>query len=113
MSMNGFNPGAMTDQELLDKLTQLQARLGVANRWASGAADQLNTMVQMCSEVLTERFERKMFESRFGSAEGGEKTLTLGDETVEAEKNIGDKAPVRVESSLRMRKSKRPVSNND
>lgn len=114
MIMNGFNPEAMTDQELLDKLTNLQARLAVANRWASGGAEQLQLMIQMCSRTLTERFERRMFESRYGTSEGGEKAITTNEDgTTEEKKDIGGKAVERVESGLRMRRTKRPVVKDD
>lgn len=110
--MYGFNPELMSDQELIDKLLQLQTRLGIAGRYGSAAVEQLNSMILLCSATLSERFDRRMFEARFGTAEGGEKVLTVAEDGEGGEKDIGIKTPIKVDSGLRMKRTSRPIKND-
>lgn len=59
-----FNPSGMTDQELLDKTTEIHKRLLYASRFSSNGTlvDQLRSMADACAFEANERAQKRMFE---------------------------------------------------
>lgn len=103
----GFSPTNLTDQELVNKITELQAKLVAASRFSYGAVPQLQDMLQHCMNELRDRADRKLFEHRFGGAPTS-KTL-VGENAASEEKKEIEKKEQKMETTLRIKRTSRPV----
>ena len=59
-----FNTTAMTDQELLDKTTEIHKRLAYAQRFSTDGrlVEQLRAMAEACAFEAGERANRRLFD---------------------------------------------------
>jgi predicted RND superfamily exporter protein len=109
--MEGFTPTTFTDQELLDKVSELHAKLVMANRMSFSAVPQIQMMIELCTNEIRHRAEQKMFEYRFGK-EGEQRDITTCEELEGNTKKEIAKSEEKVETVFRMRRTLRPTRND-
>ena len=108
---NFFDPSKLTDQEILDKLVELNRRYVWACKFSGSPqiGEQIKLMIDQCTFVHNERLNAKLFQMV---------TKNIGD-TLDFDKGRDEqkapagKKPVKVrDHSLRITKSSEPVKDN-
>ncbi len=107
-----FNPQAMTDQELLDKTTEIHKKLVWAQRFSCNGTliDQLKTMADACAFEGNERASRRLFDA-LNKNRPDEKDITPDHSKKASDKTNGKEASTSVkrENVFRSNRSTKPV----
>lgn len=107
-----FNPNAMTDQELLDKTTEIHKRLAYSERFSmdGNLVAQLRAMADACAFEARERSNQRMFDM-LNKNKPDEKDLTPSPKDKTSAKTNSTKSGISVkrEGGLRAQRSSTPV----
>jgi len=112
MILFNFNPQAMTDQELLEKTTEIHKRLAYAQRFSLDGylVEQLRSMADACAFEANERASTRLFEA-LNKNKPDEKVLTVDSTSKkEVSKTNGkvDNNTVKKESGFRIARTQSP-----
>lgn len=108
-----FNPHALTDQEIMDKLSEINGKLNFAARYSGDPSltETMRNMAEQCVFVLSERAQQRLFDTLNKNAVDEK----FWDETGESRKgqktngNSGATSAKKVISGGRMARSSKPV----
>lgn len=110
MNPIGFDPYSMTDQELLDKSTEIHKRLAFAGRFSQDGrlVEQLQNMAAACAFVMGERQQQRMFEALHKNRPD-EVDLSAEKKVVAKTNGKDGRASATREGSFRAARTSRPV----
>lgn len=105
-----FDPHGLTDQELLDKTTEIHKRLAYAGRFSGDATlmNQLQSMAEACAFEARERAGQRMFDM-LNKNQPESKELT-GEGKVAAKRNSkAEEVSAKREGTFRVSRSSTPT----